>query len=581
MLVTNKIITNFKWKNLLFIISVLLLLGLHFYNINADPSVLKSTEDIHDEAWWAENARQKILYDRWTSDGVAGALAAGPITVVWHYLVFSIGGISFFTLRLISLIPFSLLIFVLLYRYLFKTRETHVKLSLRNTLLMLLCLPLLFDWSRLGHPEMLMSCLGLASFAIGRKNGTYNLFFSGIIAALALFVKGSFVYHFLAIGLVLSGADYRLFLRRSSMFFAGAAIVIVPMWIAHYLPNAAFFETYQTLFVGDYYTWQQLLHPAGVFLRLVHLVEKPFINDPVSSIIIAVLLLRYLSGKTPANSFSYSTLLLLCFLIALCSDFSPRRFVFPLLLLPFAFNEPFVETPIKGWQSGLLSSVLSLSIFKYCWPLAWLEWSTQNDQLVYNELFWLGVIAHVTAGIALAYGIQIIENKGGFQKVMWVLPVVLWWILVQKSGWNRLQHESLSDWILVGFILVGAVCLFYIWYFKSRHVEAVILVSGLWLSLNLSTSKCSMYNAAEYFAGISKEGEFVVGTNMPCTASFLSPVSPAFHPQSQAYINAKWSIELSSPEKKGAHLGLLPNQAPIKTWSVYNGREIVKVYRIK
>jgi hypothetical protein len=581
MLVTNKIITNFNWKNLLFIFSVLVLLGLHFYNIKADPSVLKSTEDIHDEAWWAENARQKILYDRWTSDGIAGALAAGPLTVGWHYLVFSTARISFFTLRLISLIPFSLLVLAWLYRYLFNTKEINARSRLRNTLLMLLCLPLLFDWSRLGHPEMLMSCLGFASFEIGRKEGKLNLILSGFIAALALFVKGSFAYHFLAIGLVLLGTDYRLFIRRGLMFFAGAAIVIVPMWVAYYLPNAAFFETYQTLFMGDYFTWQQLLHPAGIFLRLIHLVEKPFINDPVSSILIAVLLLRFLTGKTTLNRYSYSTLLLVCFLLALCSDFSPRRFVFPLLLLPFAFNEPLVETKIKRWQTSLLLSVLSLSVFNYCWPSAWLEWSTLNGQLVYNEKLWIGIIAHAMMGVALAYGIQFVESKSGIKNVMWAIPLVLWWMVVQKSGWNHLEHGNVAHWILIRPIVMGALCLIYIVCFKRWHVQAIMVVSGLWLILQMITSECSMYNAAKYFAGIGKRGEYAIGSNMPCTATFLSPVSPVFHPASEAYLNAHWCIELSSPEKKGSHPILLPGQTSVKTFSVYNGRETLRIYRRK
>jgi hypothetical protein len=59
------------WKSVLWVLLVLLFLGLHFYDAQADPSLLKTTEDIHDEAWWAENARQKVLYDRWTVDCIA------------------------------------------------------------------------------------------------------------------------------------------------------------------------------------------------------------------------------------------------------------------------------------------------------------------------------------------------------------------------------------------------------------------------------------------------------------------------------------------------------------------------------
>lgn len=36
--------------------------------LEADPSVFKDIANIHDETWWAENARQKSLFNRWMGD---------------------------------------------------------------------------------------------------------------------------------------------------------------------------------------------------------------------------------------------------------------------------------------------------------------------------------------------------------------------------------------------------------------------------------------------------------------------------------------------------------------------------------
>jgi hypothetical protein len=346
------------WKSVLSVLLVLLLLGLHFYDTQADPSLLKTTEDIHDEAWWAENARQKVLYDRWTVDGIAGALAAGPLTVAWHYGVFSIWGINFFSLRLIALLPFTLLVLALLFRK--KTHESSETNSLnyKYVALLLASSPLVFDWSRLGHPEMLMACLGIGSFMVGRNEGKYNMFFAGIIAALGLFVKGSFVYHFLAIAIVLAGIDYRHFIRRGIAFSFGAGFIVLPFWFGYFVPNAAFFETYQNLFAGEYYTWQQLLHPAGIVFRLANLAEKPFVNDPLSSIGIALLLIRFVKGKVPRERFSFTTLFAWAFAFILLSDFSPRRAVFLLMLIPFALLEPQKEARRIWWKTGILYGVI-------------------------------------------------------------------------------------------------------------------------------------------------------------------------------------------------------------------------------
>jgi hypothetical protein len=568
-----------KLKDMLFIALALCLLGLHFYNITADPSILKSTEDIHDEAWWAENARQKILFHRWTADGIAGALAAGPLTVAWHYMIFSIGGINFFTLRLISLIPFSVLILALLYRCSVRSKKEGNTLMLQNTILLLLCLPLLFDWTRLGHPEILMSCLGLASFVLGRREGRYNLIISGFIAALALFVKGAFVYHFLAIALVLAGTNAKQFFRRGLLFSCGASLVVIPFWMGYYMPNAAFFETYQSQFAGAYYTWQQLLHPAGIALRLVHLAEKPFMNDPVSSIMIAVVLFRFLCGKTPHDKFSYSTLLGFCFLFALGSDFSPRRFVFPMLLLPFAFTEPLVERKINWWQNGIIISIISLCIFNHFWPTSWAAWSASGGQLAYNDFLWIGLTAHALTGLGFSYCALFFQNTKGHKELIWALPIVLWWLFLQVKASTRIFNNSIHPYILAGVITAGALCLLYIILSKKLHSEAIILVSCLWLTVVLDNTKDATYKTAKSFAEISNSGEYAIGSNLPCTATFLSKVSPAFNPQSEHYLKARWRIELTSPERNAVKSEIFPNETLVNTLSVYSDRENLRIFK--
>jgi hypothetical protein len=535
------------WKSVLWVLLVLLFLGLHFYDAQADPSLLKTTEDIHDEAWWAENARQKVLYDRWTVDGIAGALAAGPLTVAWHFGVFSIWGISFYSLRLIALLPFTLLLLALLFRKkTHKSSETN-SLNYKHLALLLASSPLVFDWSRLGHPEMLMACLGICSFMVGRSGGKYNLFFAGSVAALGLFVKGSFVYHFLAIAIVLAGIDYRHFIRRGIAFSFGAGLIVLPFWFGYFVPNAAFFETYQNLFAGDYYTWQQLLHPAGIIFRLANLAEKPFANDPLSSIGIALLLIRFTHGNVPRERFSFTALLAWAFALILLSDFSPRRAFFLLMLIPFVLLEPQKEARRIWWKTGILYGVLSLTLLPPCWPDAWLSWSLQNGRLDYNGMLWIAVFAQFAACMGLSYGIQHLKHER-LKNIVYALPVFLWWILLQKSSWQRLNSGIVSEHFLTILILAGALCLLLSIRYPKHTYASITILSVFWIGLMFQTRSHQVLKAANFLKTQGKANEYAIGYGLPYTLTFLSPVSPVFHPESEQRLPIRWCIGLSSPE---------------------------------
>ncbi len=539
---------NSNQKNLLFAAVVIVLLSLHFYDITADPSILKSTEDIHDEAWWAENARQKILYDRWTVDGIAGALAAGPLTVAWHYMVFSIGGVSFLSLRLISLIPFSALILVMLMRFRFSAIDPSDKLVLRNTLLLLLCLPLLFEWTRLGHPETMMSCLGIASFALGRNEGKFNLLFAGAIAALGLFVKGSFVYHFAALGIVLSGFNYQHFFRRGLMFALGASSIAVPVWLFYYLPNATFFQTFQNLFAGEYYTWEQLLHPAGIIFRLMHIAQKPFLNDPLSGLLVTILLIQFLLGRAPRDSFNYRTLLLWSFLLTLGSDFSPRRLVFSLFLLPFAITEPQNESRLPWWKAGIVYSLLAIQLLPYFWPQSWLSWKLSTTGIEYSSAIWLALCVQTTIAMMYSFSIDRLIHDKKVRAMFLLVPVFLWWLMLLYFGWQRLHCGALSEQMLMLLFIACFLCLLACLLLKKLQVAAILLLSCLWLGMVLPGRSYGVADAAKFLAQKGKPGDYAIGYGLPYTLTFLSPVSPVFHPDSEKKLPVRWCIGLSSPE---------------------------------
>jgi hypothetical protein len=103
-------------KKKLFVVIIVLLALSRFLFPESDPAWWKSTDDIHDEAWWAENVRRMLLGESWPGDAFARAWAVGPITACWHWMSFKLFGINYFSLRLIAIIPSTLSILLILFK---------------------------------------------------------------------------------------------------------------------------------------------------------------------------------------------------------------------------------------------------------------------------------------------------------------------------------------------------------------------------------------------------------------------------------------------------------------------------------
>jgi hypothetical protein len=338
------------------------------------------------------------------------------------------------------------------------------------------------------------------------------------------------------------------FIRRGIAFSFGAGLIVLPFWFGYFEPNAAFFETYQNLFAGDYYTWQQMLHPAGIIFRLSNLAEKPFVNDPLSSIGIALLLIRFIQGKVPHERYSFTTLLAWAFALILLSDFSPRRAVFLLMLIPFALLEQQKQSHRIWWKIGILYGVFSLTLLPHCWPESWLSWSLQNGRLDYNGMLWIAVFAQFAACMGLSYGIQHLKHER-LKNIVDALPVFLWWIFLQRTDWQRLNCGIASEHFLTILFLAGVLCLLLCLRYPMRAYTYIATLSVFWIGLMFQTRSHQVLKAANFLKTHGKAYDYAIGYGMlPYTLTFLSPVSPVFHPESEQRLPIRWCIGLSSPE---------------------------------
>jgi 4-amino-4-deoxy-L-arabinose transferase-like glycosyltransferase len=177
--------------NRFLIVIILAIVVSKFIHIEADPWSIKSTADIHDEAWWAENAKLKIQEDKWIKDDIAGGLAVSPVINLIYYCSFKLFGINFFSLRIFSVLASILnilLYFLLSKKYLLSYRE-----ALISTLLFA-SLPIYFITGRTGLLETGLISILLISILLVIQNNYWLVFFAGVSAAIGLQLKGSFLF---------------------------------------------------------------------------------------------------------------------------------------------------------------------------------------------------------------------------------------------------------------------------------------------------------------------------------------------------------------------------------------------------
>jgi hypothetical protein len=182
----------------------------------ADPSWLKPATDIHDAAWWADPAKQKILHGTWMNGPFAGALAVGPLSVVLHFLSFKAFGIGFLSLRLMSLVPAILMGFWI--------RIYLKELDGSKASILLLSSTACFTLARLGLPEIWLGFLLLISIFSIQKGTVRSSVLTGIFLFLAFLLKASFIYQLFIIIPFL----YELFGngKMRSVFAFGASFLI-------------------------------------------------------------------------------------------------------------------------------------------------------------------------------------------------------------------------------------------------------------------------------------------------------------------------------------------------------------------
>ena len=498
-----------------------------FLWLEADPSWLKTANDIHDAAWWADPAKQKLIHDNWMNGPFAGALAVGPLSVLLYFFSFKSFGISFFSMRLISFIP-AILTGIWL-------RFNSKEFDGINAATLFLSSTLCFTWARIGLPETGMGLLLLLSVFCLKQGTIKNTVLSSLLLFFAFLMKASFVYQVcivvpLLIELFTKG-NKRLFFLFTGTF----AFLLVNYYIFYLSLNSELFAPFLKEFSADYYTIEQLLDPAGLFARIVYLTDREYFKDPSVVLIILALLFKSARGFSPTNRFSYTFLFLFGILFLLPSDFAGRRFVplFPLLVL--AFVEPYSEKPISIYLQLLFTFIFNwISLGILVQGNTWFIFS--------NNTFEIQFPTYCVAIFQVFVFFFILFYRRKAQVI--IFPIYRYSIVILSIAWIALVLKThfFPDYWISFLGSIGLTLFLQLLYSPVRSIKmqvAFIAFCGIALNccsfLNLSWSERE--NAMLFAKKFGQQGSYVAGNSTTFSITLLSNSKAMHYPLSLNWKN--------------------------------------------
>jgi hypothetical protein len=526
---------QFRPGNFLIISLIVVLAGMRLLFPEADPSWLKATDDSFDETWWAENARQQILFHRWMGDDYAGAMAVSPISTGIFFLIFKAFGIHFFSLRLMGLIPAILAILLLAFRKAGKPENERINQFMA---LLLASSPTLFVWSKIGQLESLLGFILIVVVLTGRKPGIRAVILAGIIAAIGIQVKASFTLFIIPLGIWCSQLDDEFNRKRAFGFILGFSVTTLVFYLGYYLPNLEKFKVYYEAIQNRSIPATVLLDPRGWPLRIGWLTTKDFLCEPVTLFSTLLLLIRYAVNRIPVHKFSFTSFLLLCFLVTLFSDFSERRFIPLLFIMPFALMEETKPGNANKWGLIAGSFILLLGLLpvfpKFNWFVSPNSVGFNRDfETMYPLLILLLILCSLLYVFSLKY------RKLNLPNMLFMLSALVWasrcchGISLRFGPLTGISKDfifyGISGICVIMGVLLGRSLLSESENFNSLFGKflRITLFTGSILCIScLIRPSWNLRTAAEYLAINGKAGETSIGPPSSFSLTFLSLVTP-------------------------------------------------------
>ena len=511
------------------IVIILGIIAAKFIHIEADPWLIKSTADIHDEAWWAENAKLKIQEDKWIKDDIAGGLAVSPIINFIYYSSFKLFGINFFSLRIFSVLA-SILNIILYYllskRYLLSTRE-----ALISTLLFA-SLPIYFIIGRTGLIETGLISILLISILLVLQSNYWQVFFAGISAAIGLQMKGSFIFLIPIILFLIYSKNKNTIKKDFFLFCLGAILVTLSFYLFYYLPKLSLFQAYYNAFSNEFYTLKELLNPAGIVIRLGYLFSKETLTDPFIFLMILFLIYRIIYFKSNDSMNKLMLGFFIGFACTLFSDFNDKRILIICISLPIFLSKRISD---KGKLNlNMLRNVsifCSFSLFSYIPNIQLFNW---------KEPYLVGIsfdaVLLFTFALFLVFTIFLqlekIKNYKKLIEFIYALFIIIFLSKILSRIILSLLNLKIESIYLIAIAAIIICSFYYLLINRSMRmnyfIPIIISIQISYISFQLYSDTFEIRKLNLAFAKMGKPNERIIGPNSIFEISFLSNTHPIY-----------------------------------------------------
>lgn len=500
-----------------------------FIHIEADPWAIKSTSDIHDEAWWAENARLKVQENKWVKDDIAGGLAVSPVINLIYYSSFKIFGISFFSLRIFSVL--ASILNIALY-YLLSKRYLNTQKEALTSSLLFASIPIYFIIGRTGLIETGLISMLLISILLVLQNNKWLVLMAGVSVAIGMQLKGSFLFLIPIVVYLLYTKKNAVIKKDFFLFGIGAVFISTLFLVFYYLPNLSLFQPYYNAFRSEFYSIKELINPAGITIRLGYFFSKESITDPFIFILILLFFYRIIYYKLEKELSKLVVAFLIGFACILFSDFNDKRILLLCICFPiFIVNSVSERRELNLKTLRSVAFFCSFSIFP----------SMPNiQQINWKEPYLVGIsidsILIFTLALSTLFVIFLKLEKGKLSKDISVFFYLMFVIIFLSKSLSIIILNSFNLDTNPTFSFIIAVLLIIIIYyllFKNKLTVnfAISILIGIqisFISIQLYSDTFEIKKVNTLFAKIGKSNERMIGPNSIFEISFLSKTHPIY-----------------------------------------------------
>lgn len=240
---------------------IALLAGLRLVHLSADSPV-----NLHwgrgaftDEAFYAHNARNKILFKAWSTDEFNYHLLS-PVMSGLDYLAFSLGGVRYTSIRLVSIIAS---VITLLFLFMWLKKHFAIAVAFSGTAFLGLNYFYLMH-SRLALSEVPMLMALMISFYFLTLGKRYGYFVAGLFFGLAVLTKSLAGFFGALVLFYLYGDERKKFWSHLGMFMLPLVAVGIGTFFLLVFPNPQEYLKSFAIFVGQR-TPKRLLQVMKVF----------------------------------------------------------------------------------------------------------------------------------------------------------------------------------------------------------------------------------------------------------------------------------------------------------------------------